>query len=207
MLVNNINAVFQFFRCSNYDTLFIRTFNLERHLTTCSEQVTNVYPRNIYQIRETIFDKLGSFGIKYTSKQNRSRNLAIIDFELICVQEETFRDSNTTNWIGKQVPISVSISSNLVEEPVFFCNYDPHHLVASFIGTPENLAYQSKAKMTNLLPNIETTIKIKLGTILVKLTQRHNRREHARFDMSQHDYDNEISASTHFLQIQKKSNN
>ena len=32
--VNNINAVFQPFRCPNCDAFFNRTFNLERHLTT-----------------------------------------------------------------------------------------------------------------------------------------------------------------------------
>ena len=52
--VNNINAVFQSFRCPDCDTFFNRTFNLERHLTTCSERVKNVYPRNVYQIRETL---------------------------------------------------------------------------------------------------------------------------------------------------------
>ena len=52
--VNNINAVFQSFRCPNCDTFFKRTFILERHLTTCNERVKNVYPRNVYQIRETI---------------------------------------------------------------------------------------------------------------------------------------------------------
>ena len=57
--------------------------------------------------------------------------------------------------------------------------------------------------MKNLFLDIETTIKIELGNILEKLTQRHNRREHARFDMSQEDCDNEICASTQFLQIQK----
>ena len=40
--VNNINEVFQSFRCPNCDTFFTRTFNLERHLTTCSERVKNV---------------------------------------------------------------------------------------------------------------------------------------------------------------------
>ena len=32
--VNNINAVFQSFRCPNCDTFFNRTSHLERHLTT-----------------------------------------------------------------------------------------------------------------------------------------------------------------------------
>ena len=55
--------------------------------------------------------------------------------------------------------------------------------------------------MKNLFPDVETTIKIKLGGILEKLTQSHNRRESARFDMSQDDCENEICASTQFLQI------
>ena len=159
--VNNINAVFQSFRCPNCDTFFNRTFNLERHLTTCSERVKNVYPRNVCQIREALFDNLHSFGINYTSEQKLFKNLAIFDFESICVQEETFRDRIITTWMGKHVPISVSISSNLVEEPIFLCNSDPHHLVASFIGVVENLASQCKAKMKNLFLDIETTIKIK----------------------------------------------
>ena len=119
--VSNINAVIQSFRCPNCDTFFNRTFNLERHLTTCSERVKNVYPRNVYQIRETLFDKLDSFGINYTSEQKLFKNLAIFDFESVCVQEKTFRDTITTTWIGKHAPISVSISSNLVEEPIFLC--------------------------------------------------------------------------------------
>ena len=204
--VNNINAVFQSFRFPNCDTFFNRTFNLERNLTTCSERVKDVYPRNVYQIRETLFDKLDSFGIKYTSEQKLFKSLAIFVFESICVQEETFRDTNTTTWIGKHVPISVSISSNLVEESIFLCNSDPHHLVASFIGALENLASQSKAKMKNLFLDIERTMKKKLGSILEKLTQRQNRRESARFDMSQDACDNEICASTQFLQIEKKQN-
>ena len=52
--VNNINAVFQFFRCPNCDNFFNKTLNSERHLTTCSERKKNVYPRKVYQIRETL---------------------------------------------------------------------------------------------------------------------------------------------------------
>ena len=48
--------------------------------------------------------------------------------------------------------------------------------------------------------DIDTTIKIKLGSILEKLTKRHNPREQVDLD----DCDNETCASTHFLQIQKK---
>ena len=198
--VNNNNAVFQSFRCPNCDTFFNRTFNLERNLTTCSERVKNVYPKNVYQIRETLFDKLNSFGIEYTHEQILFKNLAIFDFESICVQEESFKDTDTTKWIGRHSPISVSISSNLVKEPIFLCNSDPHQLVTSFIGALENLALQSKAIMKNLFFDIKTTINIKLGSIWEKFTQRHNRVEQADLD----DCDNETCTSTQFLQIQKK---
>ena len=204
--VNNINAVFQTFRCPNCDTFFNRTINLEPYLSACSERVANIYPRNVKQIRETLFDKLDSFGIKYTSEQKLFKNLAKFDFESICVQEESFKDKKTTTWIGNNVPISVSFSSNLEEEPIFICNSDPNHLVASFIGALENLVSQSKAKMKNLLLDIKTTMKKKQGSILEKLTQSHNLRESARFDMSQVDCDNEVCASSQFLQIQKKIN-
>ena len=117
--VNKINADSQFFRCPNCDTFFNTTFNLEQHSPTCSEQVKNVYPKNVYQTHETLFDKLDSFGIEYTKEQRLFRNLAIFDFESFCVQEESFKDTDTTKWIGKHIPILVSIPSNLVKEPIF----------------------------------------------------------------------------------------
>ena len=86
------------------------------------------------------------------------------------------------------------------KEPNFLCISDPHQLVTSFIGAFENLALQSKAITKNLFFDIETTINIKLGSLLEKLTQSHNRREQAYLD----DCDNESFTSTQFLQIQKK---
>ena len=90
-----------------------------------------------------------------------------------------------------------------MEKRIFFCNSDPLHLVESFIGAMDALASQSKAQMKLSFLDIET-FKIKLSSILEKLSQRQNRRVHARFDMSLDDCDNDICASTHFLQIQKK---
>ena len=178
--VSNINAVFQSFRCPNCKILFNGPSFLEQYLTACSERVKTVYPRNVYRIRETLFDKLDSSGFEYTSEQKLFKILAMFDFESIFFQKETFRDTNTTTWIGKHVQRSVSISSNIVEEPIFLCNSDPHHLVSSFLGTLANLASQSKMKIKNLFLDTKTTVEIKLGSILEKLTQRHSRREQMR---------------------------
>ena len=198
--VKNIIAVFPSFRCPDCDTFFNKTFNLERHLTTCSERVKNVYLMNVYQTQKTLFDKLDSFGIDNTNEQTLFKNLDLFDFEPTCVQEESFKDADTTKWNGKHIPISVSISSILVKGPNFLCNCDPPHLVICFIGALENLALQSKAIMINLFFDIKTMINIKLWSILEKLTERHNRREQADLD----DWDNETCTSTQFLQIQKR---
>ena len=72
--------------------------------------------------------------IEYTTEQTLFKNLALIDFESTCVQEESFKDTDTTKWSGKHIPISVSISSNLVKGPIFLRNSDPHHLVTSFVS-------------------------------------------------------------------------
>ena len=42
---------------------------MEQHLAGCSEWIGNFYPRNVYRIPETLYDKLGFFGIKSTSQQ------------------------------------------------------------------------------------------------------------------------------------------
>ena len=63
--VNNINALFKAFRCTTCDTLFSKTGNLERPLVTCSDRVKHFYPKNVYELRETLFEKLGVFNIPY----------------------------------------------------------------------------------------------------------------------------------------------
>ena len=96
--------------------------------------------KSVYILRETLFDKLDGFGISYNDDQKLFNNLAIFDFESICVPSEQSKDTNTTIWIGKHEPISVSISSNLIDEPVFLCDKDPKALITSFLEAIEDLA-------------------------------------------------------------------
>ena len=111
-----------------------------------SNQKTYIKPKKLC-LTSWIF-----FGIENTIEQTLFKNLTRIDFESICVQEENFKDTVTTKWIGKHISISVSISSNLVKEPIFLWNSDPQLLVISFIGAGafDNLALQSKAIMKRI---------------------------------------------------------
>ena len=123
--VSDMNSFFKSFRCSTCDTIFSKTGKLERHLITCSDRVKHIYPKNVYQLGKTLFDKMDSFKIPYREDQKLFKNLAVFDFESFYVKEETYRETKTTKWIGRHVPISVSISSNLIRKPIFLCNSDP----------------------------------------------------------------------------------
>ena len=131
--VDIIHALFKAFRCPTCDTFFQTSGNLERHLVRCNERVKHIYPKNVYQLRETLFEKLDSFDFQYIDYQKLFTNLAVCDFESICIPEEKFKNTETTTWIGKYVPLSISISSNLIAKPIFLCNSNPRDLVESFI--------------------------------------------------------------------------
>ena len=85
-------------------TLF-STENLKRHLITCSESLKFIYPRNIYQIPGTLFDQ----PYFLVSGTQVNKNLRIFDFESTYANEETFKDTKTTTWIAKHVPISIPV--------------------------------------------------------------------------------------------------
>ena len=61
--VRNINASFKAFRCTTCDTFFSKMGNLERHLFTCNDRVKQIYPKNVYELRETLYGKLNAFNI------------------------------------------------------------------------------------------------------------------------------------------------
>ena len=201
---NNVSALFKAFRCTTCDKFFSKTGNLERHLLTCSDRVTHIYPKKVYELRETLFEKSDAFNIPYRNEQKLFKNLAMFDFQSICVKEDSYKQTETTTWIGKHVPISVSISSNLIQEPIFPCNANPHHLISSFITALEGLATQSKAQMKFTFIEVETAIKINLCAILEQFNQRRNRAERvSSFADDCIVEEEEKNLSTDFLQMRK----
>ena len=63
--VNKINALLKAFRCTPCDTFFSKTGNLERHLVACSDGVKHIHPKKVYELRETLFEKLDAFKVPY----------------------------------------------------------------------------------------------------------------------------------------------
>ena len=195
--------MFKAFRCTTCDKFFAKTGNLERHLVTCCHRVKHVYPKNVYELRETLFEKLDAFNIPYGSEQKLFKNLAKFDFKSICVSEESYKQTETTTWIGKHVPISALISSNLIPDTIFLCNANPHQLISSFINALEGLATQSKAQVKLNIIEVENAIKIKLCAILEQLNQRRNRAERVSNFVDDCVVEEKEDLSTQFLQMQK----
>ena len=66
----------------------------------------------MFQLRETHFDKLDASDIPYTDEVKLLKILAIFDVESISVDVEEFRDTEITTRVGKQFPISASVSAS-----------------------------------------------------------------------------------------------
>ena len=201
--VDDINTFFKRFRCPSCDTFIQKAGNFNRHVKTCKDRVQHIYPKSVYTLRETLFDKLDGFGISYNEDQKLFKNLAIFDFESICVPSDQLKDTNTTTWIGKHEPISVSISSNLIDEPVFLCDKDPKALIISFVEAIEDLANKSKTEMWTKFSSIEAVIRARVNAIGENLIKRKDQNASTFECEDERTEDDEADMSTQFLQMQK----
>ena len=202
--VFKINAFFKAYRCPPSGQ-FIRTVqHLERLLTTCKERVKYVFPENVYQLRETLFDKIDSFNIPYSDDPKLFNNMARFDFESIFVQEDQLRDTDTTTWISKHCPISVWISCNLIEQPIFLCTSRTRSLVESFVDAQGVLGKQSKAQMKKIILERKTNVKSKPNQIFSRLNQRCCRKGTVLDFKDGCIEEEERDVSTQFLQTHKK---
>ena len=114
--VFNITALFKAYRCPLCHQYNKKAGNLEKHFTNWKERVEENFQKSMYQLHGRLFDRLDSLGIFHADNQNQLNNIAISDFESICVEDEDSRDTERTTWTGKHNPFFVVISSNLITE-------------------------------------------------------------------------------------------
>ena len=180
---------------------FNQSQNFNKHLLQCKDRIKIIYPKNVYTLRETLFEKLDGFDIDYTKEQTLFKNVAIFDFESICVASEELKPTETITWIGKHEPISASISSNL-----FFYVIKIHNPSLLTLWQTWN-CWQRKsiAEMRSKFVEIENNIKKRLHTIFSILNERanFNKIEAREYEDEFIEDEGETDASTHFLRIQK----
>ena len=119
-----------------------------------------------------MFENLEGFSLPISEDNKLFNNLAIFDFESICVRTEELKETQTTTWIGKHVPISVSISSNLIDEPIFLYKKDPQTSIIYFVGKLELLAEKSRLEMRTKFQDIEVAVNERMKKIFDQLNER-----------------------------------
>ena len=119
----------------------------------------------MYELRETLFEKLERFNLPVSEENKLLNNLAVFNFESICVATEELKETKTTTWIGKHVPISVFISSNLIDEPIFLYNKDPKKLIIDFVSKVELLGEKKKLEMGTKFQDIELAVNERMKKI------------------------------------------
>ena len=114
-----------------------------------------------FSFRESLFEKLDNFSIAYPENDTLFKNLAVFDFEALCVYSVDIINTATTSRIGTQVPVSVSISSNLLDEP--------NRLIRSFVAQLEILAAKNKVDVKSKFLEVEAEIKTRLNDVSSRL--------------------------------------
>ena len=161
----DINKFLKMFRCYVCDQFFDRSFNVLRHMQNCSKNKQHKYPTGAYQLSETIFERLEDVKINVPHELRLFSNLIVFDFESKTVADNALRNTELTSWIGKHVPISVSISSNLISEPIFICNEDPLQVSRDFVSSLTNIAEKSTLLMREKLNDFVLELEEKYWTV------------------------------------------
>ena len=165
----------------------------------------HIYPKNVYELREPLLEKLEGFNLPVSEDKKLFNTLAIFDFESICVPTEELKEMKITSWIGKHVPISGCISSNLIDEPIFLYNKDPQNLIIDFESKLELLAVKSKLEMRKDFQDIEVAVKERMKMISDQLNERGKNYSSNKFDYEYECIEDSEEADmlTQLLRIQK----
>ena len=200
---NDIDSFFKCFRYPSCDCFFNRSDNFNRNLVTRNDRVRHIYPKSVYTLRETLFEKLEDFNIPVSKDNTLFNNRAIFNFESICVPSDELKATQTTTWIGKHASISVSISSNLIDEPVFLYNKDPQKLIIDFVIELKLLAEKSNFEMRTKFQDVERVVNERMSEIFQELNERCRNHPIENFEYEDELIEDTEEVSTQFLSMQK----
>ena len=190
---NDIDSFFKCFRCPSCDTFFHKSDHFNQHLLRCKDRVRHIYSKNVYELRKTLFEKLEGINLPVSVDNKLFNNLATFDFESICVPTEELNETQTTTWIGKHVPVSVSISSN------------PQNLIIDFVSNLELLAEKRGLELRTKFQDIERAVNERVKKIFDQLNERGKIFSSNKFEYEDECIEDseEADMSTQFLRIQK----
>ena len=104
-----INSLSNTFRCGTCVSFFPSLVTL-KDLQFPVVSIRNMITRKMLTSSKKLFHKIIALRVPYEHEQKLFEILAVFVFESVCVKEETYKETDATKWIGKQVPLTVSIS-------------------------------------------------------------------------------------------------
>ena len=102
------------YRCRKCgDSLWREASKLRRHERTCTGGVHRVYPGGVYHSTPSVFERLDDENIRVAESLRYYPYRATFDFECWFDTEQLPSNSDKVHWIARQVPLSVSVESNV----------------------------------------------------------------------------------------------
>ena len=148
-------------RSRNGNKFLSRSFNFQRHIRSCSDWITHSYPTGFYQLNEIVFEKMRNLDTEVGNYL--FKNMFVSDFESITVHHHCLNHTDSKNFVGKHVPKSVSIPSNIISEPIFICDINPGWLVSKFLPEVPALSERSSMELRQLLDQYFQLIQQKIN--------------------------------------------
>ena len=79
--IKNPKLLFKLYRCPNCSHFSEHPSWIEKHTTSCQNRVKDEYPGGVYNVKETLFEKLAEHNIIIPANLQLSKNVAVLDFE------------------------------------------------------------------------------------------------------------------------------
>ena len=152
--IRDINMYCHSYRCSRCgESLWKYPSLLHRHESTCEAGVNRIYKDGVYHPPQSIFQRLDDEGIVVGEGLRYYPYRATFDFECYFDGENIPTNTDHVEWIARQVPLSVSVASNVPGyEPAqcYITDGDSDKLVEEMMN---NLIAISDAAYDSLLPS------------------------------------------------------
>ena len=102
------------YRCRKCgDSLWKDAWKLRKHESTCTGGVRRVYPGGVYHSTPSVFERLDDENIRVAESLRYYPYRAPFDFECWFDTEQLPSDSDQVHWVARDVPLSVSVASNV----------------------------------------------------------------------------------------------
>ena len=140
------------YRCTVCDKIWFKIFNYKRHIKTCVDSTTYVYPNEIYKPPKSIFEKLEEYGINVPAPQRFFEFRICLDIEAMLSKDVQERDTDNLKFVSQHQLASISVCSNVqaYSKPrCFVSNGSPYKLVEECLNYMIEIADKAYEEQLN----------------------------------------------------------